>query len=1012
MRNLLLQLVLLTASLSTFSQGIVRGKITDEKGESLIGVTITLKSNKLVGVFTDLDGNYSIKIPDSIPQTIVISYISYSNIEDNISALKNNEVLIKNYAMSTTETALQEVEVVAKQVRANEYFMENIKKNSANTIDYISASTMKKTGDANVTSAVARVSGVSTSGGLITVRGMGDRYVKTTFNGSIIPTLDPLTNNIKLEMFPSSLVDNIIFTKTASPDLRGDWSGAYISVETKDYPEKLTVNVETQIGYNQQSSFKDVISSSRSKTDWLGYDDGLRERTQKHSEYNHPTLDNTGNSTLSTYDEMVALGLGDYYTSLGVTNFNSSDNTPYFKLGLVKLGILAPALIDDPTAIGNATYLYNTIYKKQAFDKLNPNGADYNNGFANNWDTKKRRAPLNFSQSFGIGNQTTLFGKPLGYILGFRYGSSVRYDPNGVSNRLGYVNNGTQNILGYSNNDNVDISRETNGWSALLNLAYKINSNNTLSFLCMPNLTGTNDVIHYSSQNLVDDVYNHTKNQFYEQRKQMIYQLKTEHFISKPKIKIDFNGSYTEGKSNVPDFKSISYKELDGLITELSPTAGVGIKRFYRYLSENILDTRLSLEMPIGKISKAGVRKIKIGAAYEENNRKSETYGYQVNNGNSNVINNTATGDLNSYLDPSKFIMYDGKVDYLYAPSLPDNTYNLGMSVIKSAFLLADYSIIPALRVSGGLRVEKTNIFTNVNKYYDDYKYTKNDLRMESDSGEINQLNYLPSVNVIYKVLDNGKALVNSRINFSQTLARPSIRELSNYRVYDNEFRNGFIGNPKLKMAQIQNYDFRLESYFKNGDNVSVSLFYKQIKNNIEMAFGGGEGITWINVDTTIVKGFEFEGKKNITKFFELRANVTIVKSQTKYTTNYGRFDRTMFGQAPYIINAMLVYTADSIGLTATVGYNVQGPKLVIVDLLPQNPYVYELPRHTIDIKLSKTLGKNFSVSFTVRDLLNAPIRREYRGQDGKKIDSELKDFNYDKFRYGTNFILGVSYKL
>ena len=81
---------------------------------------------------------------------------------------------------------------------------------------------------------------------------------------------------------------------------------------TKDYPEKLTVNVETQVGYNQQSSFKDVISSTRSKTDWLGYDDGLRERTQKHSEYNHPTLDNAGNSTLSTYDEMVALADSDY----------------------------------------------------------------------------------------------------------------------------------------------------------------------------------------------------------------------------------------------------------------------------------------------------------------------------------------------------------------------------------------------------------------------------------------------------------------------------------------------------------------------------------------------------------------------------------------------------------------------------------------------------------------------------------------------------------------------------
>jgi hypothetical protein len=36
-----------------------------------------------------------------------------------------------------------------------------------------------------------------------------------------------------LDLFPASLVDNIIITKTASPDLPGDWAGAYLSVETK-----------------------------------------------------------------------------------------------------------------------------------------------------------------------------------------------------------------------------------------------------------------------------------------------------------------------------------------------------------------------------------------------------------------------------------------------------------------------------------------------------------------------------------------------------------------------------------------------------------------------------------------------------------------------------------------------------------------------------------------------------------------------------------------------------------
>ena len=993
----------------TFAQGTVRGKITDNKGESLIGVTVTLKSNKLIGVFTDFDGNYSLKVPDSLAQTLVVSYVSFNTVETKIDAIKNNDVLIKDVVMSSSELALDEVVIEAKQVKANEYFMENIKKNSATTIDYISSATMKKTGDANVAAAVARVSGVSvTSSGLITVRGMSDRYVKTTFNGSIIPTLDPLTNNIQLDMFPSSLIDNVIFTKTASPDLRGDWAGAYISVETKDYPEKLSVNVETQLGYNQQTTFKNVISSERSSTDWLGYDNGLRERDQKHSEFNFSGVDINGNIKTTSYQEMIALGLGDYYNSLGVTNFNES--SIYFNLGLVQLGILPPALIDNATAVSAAALEYRTNYKPKAFKLLYPDGADYNNQFANNWDTRKRRAPLNYSQSFGIGNQTTLFGKPLGYIFGFRYGTSIRYDQNARSNRFNIFNG---EILVAENIDNVEIGRETNGWSALYNLSYKLTGNNTVSFLFMPNQTGTNDVVHFSSTFDNGDIgYANTKNQFYEQRRQNIYQFKSENFIPKGKIKLDLNASYTKGKSNVPDFKTLSF----GLLTPtsglngLGPTVGEGIKRFYRYLNEDILDARISAELPISNSTKAGARKIKFGVAYEEANRKSENYGYLVTNGNDpNRLGSAST--ISEFLSTDKFMIQDGKIGYSYEPSGPDNNYRLGMSVIKSAFAMIDYSIISSLRVSGGLRLEKTNIFTDINKYYDDYEYTKNNLRSERDSGEINELNYLPSINLIYKAIDNKKMIINVRLNYSQTLARPTIRELSQYRIYDSEFRTPFVGNQNLKMAEAKNYDFRLESYFKNGDNLSISVFYKSIKNNIEMAFGGSDGITWINVDTTFLSGIEFEGKKNIGKHFEFKSNITLIKSRTKYSTTYGTYDRAMFGQAPYILNGMLVYKADSIGLTATVAYNVQGSKLVIVDFLPQKAVVYELPRHVIDIKVSKTLGKHFAVSFSIRDLLNAPIRREYRTPEGKSIEA-VKGLDYDKFRYGTNFILGVSYKL
>jgi hypothetical protein len=113
-----------------------------------------------------------------------------------------------------------------------------------------------------------------------------------------------------------------------------------------------------------------------------------------------------------------------------------------------------------------------------------------------------------------------------------------------------------------------------------------------------------------------------------------------------------------------------------------------------------------------------------------------------------------------------------------------------------------------------------------------------------------------------------------------------------------------------------------------------------------------------------------------------------------------------MAGQAPYVLNGILSYSLDSIGLSFAVSYNMQGPRLSIVSAQPDFiPDVYELPRHLLDFKVSKTIGKYFVVSATVKDIFNAPIRRSYILSDESNID-------FDSYRYGTNYLLSIAYKL
>jgi hypothetical protein len=144
------------------------------------------------------------------------------------------------------------------------------------------------------------------------------------------------------------------------------------------------------------------------------------------------------------------------------------------------------------------------------------------------------------------------------------------------------------------------------------------------------------------------------------------------------------------------------------------------------------------------------------------------------------------------------------------------------------------------------------------------------------------------------------------------------------------------------------------------------------------------------------------EGRLGITKNFELRANATLVNSKTRLKND--TISRAMFGQAPYIVNAMLTYTAPKAGINATVSYNVQGSKLVIKGTFDR-PDIYELPRNVIDFKITKKLGKNFMAIFRIRDLLNESSRRSYKFPGAGWLD-------FDRYNYGTSYLFGVSFNL
>jgi hypothetical protein len=1013
----------------SYSQGsgIVRGKITDEDGEDLIGATVYLKNNQSTATIADFEGNFELGIPSNGPQIIVVSFVAHQTIEDTLQ-INSGKVIVQNYTLSSVTEQIEGVEVYARANRANDNYMKDIKMKSPVSIDYISKETIKKTGDSHVDDAVKRVTGVSTVQGFITVRGLADRYVKTTINGARIPTLDPLTNNIKLDMFPTSLVDNIVIMKTQSPDLPGDWAGAYLSIETKDYPSKLMVNVKTSVGFYPSSTFKESVTSEQGPTDWLGYDNGFRD-------FNHSSFSSVKN-TPPPYEMFKGWGMENYLLSLGVNreHLNSGsipyDQNIYIKLALVEMGVLAPGyLYNTEEAISsiNRTF-YNVDKRNEAIENLNNKAIETNAALAQNgWKTSTRQMPLSFSQDFSIGNQTKLFGRPLGLLMGFRYGSSYKAD-------------NTIEKIYYSPEENFNINAQyerqqsivKNEWSALINTAYKLSANHSISLLFMPNFSGANRARADSgySKSYEDEawLYGLKYNMYYEERQQLIYQVHTQHYIPLFKLKINLDASYTDGKSSTPNLLNMEYGPVPEDVKDENSgyyefPYGFRPARNFRNLDEVILDARLKLEFPISK--KTGfVRKAKFGASYLDNTRVSEQYEYKLYTHNDLPA---TFNSLDEIFNAESFNFQTDNYGNLYVPMFFRSqantfTHNIGYSKISAAYGMLDYEITNRVRISGGLRVEQSETFSDVKKFHELGLPENDSLRSfsnESAGAPVNGVqdlyanpanleyfDFLPSINSVFKLINNEKLAMNIRASYGRSLARPSIREISPYWYLDYDLDMYVLGNNDMKITHINNYDLRFESYFNSGEFLSISFFRKDFENHIEIVNSRGL-IRWENAKHGLVNGIEVEGKKAVIDNLFLGANLTLVQSNTKvdltgYTGGIARtIDRPMFGQAPYVVNGLIDYTSDRTGITVALSYNIQGPKLAIIS---END-IYEIPRHQFDMKLSKSIGEHFSTELKIRNLLNQPVVFSYQNENNF-------DFIYDSYNYGSSYVFSLSYTL
>lgn len=263
----------------SLGKGRVSGKILDEVGAPLAGAVISVNPEGIT-IVTGNNGDFSIELPEG-QYTLTIRAKGYSTTILDDVIVKNsetNQVSLSLSPIGKDERIIKEVTISAAKKQNTVSGLLAKQKKAAELSDGISAEQISKTPDNDAGDAIKRITGLSTvDNKFVVVRGMGERWNETALDGVTQPSTDPTRKMFSFDLIPTSVIDNIIVSKTATPDMNANFAGGFVQIVTKDIPTEPFFNFSMGSSYNDISTFKEQLGRKVRKYDYLAFDDGSRD---------------------------------------------------------------------------------------------------------------------------------------------------------------------------------------------------------------------------------------------------------------------------------------------------------------------------------------------------------------------------------------------------------------------------------------------------------------------------------------------------------------------------------------------------------------------------------------------------------------------------------------------------------------------------------------------------------------------------------------------------------------
>ena len=929
----------------------VFGKVLEANtGFELMGATLYIEGSNSQATISDLEGAYELDKLAYGEYRLICEYIGFETQSLAFSLSAEQPRARLDFSLQEAGVNLQEALAEAKIYQNTETALLTRQRQAAIVMDGISASQMSKTGDNDAASAMQRITGVTVEGGkYVYVRGLSDRYSKTTLNGAEIPGLDPNRNTVQMDLFPTSLLDNIMVYKTFSPDLYGDFSGGYVDVQTKDFPEQFTLQASASMGYNSQASYNTMmLRGSRVSMDALAWGAAARALPQEVERARQRLPIYQGSNPNPEQAQALSHLTRQFNNNWALTREAAR---PRHNLSL-SLG--------NQSQLGGRPLGWVFSLSHQQNDNAYQQGAYGIYELTGNRATAPGLTPQLVLQD-ELGQQEVLWGA--------MFSSSYK------------INN--KHRLGFS------LLHNQSGTATARALQGK-------KFRDDPD-----DVFYTQTQSYLQrslstaQLYGKHQLGDWQMDWQTAYAYSTQ---QEPDIQY-FTYRYQE-QANIYFIKPSSDRVPSRFYRDM-----------WQGSSSNRLDLNRNFKQWEGKTAKFKTGLAYLYKAREFSEDRLSFRG-QNTPFNGNLEDYFSESNLLTWNQGEQAYANQGRGLYLIDDLDPANSYQAWQAV-TAAYAMTELPLTTKLRLLTGFRLEQTSLRLNSESEVVRARYGQLDgqSKLLNNLDLLPAFNLIYDINAMTK-LRGAYARTLARPSFRELAPFASFDVEGGYLLVGNpELQRSRIDNFDLRWEYYPSFAeiISVSSFFKYFDK-PIERTYNPEQPNGEFTFRNVEQAILFGAELELRKNLGFFG--TWAKDFSLATNFSYLYSRTEIDprelAQIRANDpeqgptREMFGQAPYSFNALLSYK-NNYGTQANLSFNVVGPRMVYVTI-GATPQIYEMPRNALNFNLQQRVHQGLDFSFALQNLLLA----EYR----EVMFFKNQTYEAQRYPLGLTVSLGLRYKL